>query len=288
MAARRRRTEDDHVCPAVEAYLLTYSDMITALLIFFIVMFAMGQLDLAKFEKFKMGIARSGATPIDDGLLENGEGPFDQALIRPEIVDSPDDMDGPGGDGQRTGFGPDHATAEREAFEDAQRQINEALVGVDAGSDVSFRVEERGLVITVVSDRVLFEPGSAALTHDGAAVVDALAGGLATLPNRMTVEGHTDSRPINTFRYPSNWELSVGRASTVLRTLVEYHGLPPGRMSAAGYADQRPVASNETPEGRAANRRVEIVVHSLASDTEPTFGGTGPLADASPNDEGGA
>jgi chemotaxis protein MotB len=86
VAARRRRPEDDHVCPAVEAYLLTYSDMITALLIFFIVMFAMGQIDIAKFEKFKLGIARSGATPIDDGLLENGEGPFEQAIVRPEVV----------------------------------------------------------------------------------------------------------------------------------------------------------------------------------------------------------
>ncbi len=245
---------------------LTYSDMITALLIFFIVMFAMGQIDIAKFEKFKMGIARSGATPIDDGLLENGEGPFDQALIRPEIIDSPDDMDGPGGEGERTGLGPDHATAEQKAFQDAQRQITDALAGVELGSEVSFRVEERGLVITVVSDRVLFTPGSASLTGEGAEVVNALAGGLSTLPNPMTVEGHTDSRPISTARFPSNWELSAGRASTVLRALVEQHGLPAGRFTAAGYADQRPVGPNETPEGRAANRRVEIVVHSMATD----------------------
>jgi len=268
VAARRPRADDDHVCPAVESWLLTYSDMITSLLIFFIVMFAMGQLDIAKFEKFKMGIARSGATPIDDGLLENGEGPFEQAIVRPEVITSPDDMDGPGGDGDRNGYGPQQSM-EREAFEQAQRQIREALHGVEVGSDVSFRVEERGLVITVVSDRVLFAPGSSDLTGEGRAVVDALAAGLATLPNRMTVEGHTDSRPISTMRFPSNWELSAGRASTVLRALVEAHGLPAGRLNAAGYADQRPVAANETPEGRAANRRVEIVVHSLADDAGP-------------------
>jgi chemotaxis protein MotB len=269
MAVKRRRTDDDHVCPAVEAYLLTYSDMITALLIFFIVMFAMGQIDIAKFEKFKMGIARSGATPIDDGLLENGEGPFEQAIVRPEVISSPDDQDGPGGDGDRNGFGPDQAMAEREAFEQAQLQISSALAGVEVGSDVSFRVEERGLVITIVSDRVLFAPGSASLTPDGTSVVDALAVGLSALPNRMTVEGHTDSRPISTARFPSNWELSVGSSSTVLRALVEQHGLPAGRLNAAGYADQRPVATNETSEGRAANRRVEIVVHSLAEGHEP-------------------
>lgn len=264
MAARRKRESDDHVCPAVEAYLLTYSDMITALLIFFIVMFAMGQLDLAKFERFKLGMARSGASTVDDGLFENGDGVFEQAMIRPAVVSAPDDTDSEG-TGDRTGRGPDQA-AEQAAFEQAQQQITAALAAVGAGSDVSFRVEERGLIITIVSDRVLFTPGSADLTPDGQTVVDALAGGLATLPNRMTVEGHTDSRPISTLRFPSNWELSVGRASAVLRTLVEEHGLAAGRLSAAGYADQRPVGPNETPEGRAVNRRVEIVVHRVSTD----------------------
>ncbi len=271
MAARKRRQADDHVCPAVESYLMTYSDMITSLLIFFIVLFAMGQLDLAKFERFKNGIARSGSTPIDDGLMENGEGIFEQAIIRPELVNSPDDLDGPGGNGQlaRSGSDPD---TEQQAFAKTQAQITDALRGVAVGSDVSFRVERRGLVITIVTDHVLFEPGSASLTADGQHVVDALAVGLTGLPNEITVEGHTDSRPIHTIRFPSNWELSVGRASTVLRELVEQHGLPPGKLSAAGYADQRPVASNETAEGRAANRRVEIVVRSVTESRQPDFG----------------
>ncbi len=272
MAARKRAPADDHVCPAVEAYLMTYADMITALLCLFIVLFAMGQIDLVKFEKFKNGIARSGSTPIDDGLMTNGEGLFEQAIIRPELVSSPDDHDGPGGDGVRSGYGPDNADAQKEAFEAAQSQITAALQGVQVGSDVSFRVETRGLVITIVSDQVLFTPGSADLTGDGRGVVDAVALGLEGLPNRITVEGHTDSRPISTLRFPSNWELSAGRASTVLRTLVEQHGFAPGKLTAAGYADQRPIASNETPEGRAANRRVEIVVHSVEVDPTPTFG----------------
>lgn len=265
MASRRRRSTDDHVCPSVEAYLLTYSDMITALLIFFIVMFAMGQIDIAKFEKFKMGIARSGATPIEDGLLENGSGPFEQALIRPGIVNAPAKKEGPTGDDSRGGVGPVAEVQDRAAFEQAQREITEALAGHDLASEVTFRVEERGLVITVVSDRVLFAPGSADLTPDSDVVVDALAVALARLPNRLTVEGHTDSRPISTVRFPSNWELSVGRASTVLRALVERHGFAPDRLNAAGYADQRPAGPNETAEGRAANRRVEIVVHRAAS-----------------------
>jgi chemotaxis protein MotB len=273
VAARRRRAEDDHVCPAVEAYLLTYSDMITALLIFFIVMFAMGQIDIAKFEKFKMGIARSGATPIDDGLLENGEGPFEQAIIRPDVIQAPDDLDGPGGDGDRNGFGPDTPTnREQRVLDEARRQITAALAAASLDSDVTFRIEERGMIITVASDRVLFAPGSADLSPEGRTVVDALAGGLAALPNRLTVEGHTDSRPISTARFPSNWELSVGRASTVLRALVEQHGFPPARLNAAGYADQRPVGANDTAPGRAANRRVEIVVHRQGVEADAAAG----------------
>jgi chemotaxis protein MotB len=86
------------------------------------------------------------------------------------------------------------------------------------------------------------------------------------------VEGHTDDRPISTAQFPSNWELSTARASAVLRYLVARHGIAPARMSAAGYADQRPVASNATTGGRARNRRVDLAILSLAdgSQTPPT------------------
>lgn len=272
MAARKKRDADDHVCPAVESYLLTFADMITSLLVLFITLFAMGQIDIAKFEKFKEGIARSGATPIDDGLLENGEGVFEHAIVRPEVISSPDDLDGPGGDGDGDGYGPSDEAGQKAAFEQTKAQLASALQGVTLGTEVNLRVESRGLVITVVADNVLFSPGSSSLSDEGRVLVDTLAEGLKDLPNRMTVEGHTDSVPISTARFPSNWELSVARSSTVLRTFVDGHGIPAGKLSAAGYADQRPLASNETVEGRAANRRVEIVVHTITSDPEPTFG----------------
>lgn len=275
MAASKRKEADDHVCPAVEAYLMTYADMITALLVLFITLFAMGQIDISKFEKFKEGIARSGATPIDDGLLENGEGVFEHAIVRPEIISSPDDQDGPGGTGETAGNDGEEGAqqaSQQAALREAQAQLASALQGVSLGSEVNLRVESRGLVITVVADNVLFAPGSASLSDEGKVLVDTLAGGLRDLPNPMTVEGHTDSRPISTARFPSNWELSVARASTVLRTFVDGHGIPARKLSAAGYADQRPLASNETVEGRTANRRVEIVVHMITPDPVPTFG----------------
>jgi chemotaxis protein MotB len=113
------------------------------------------------------------------------------------------------------------------------------------------------------------------LSAAGQATLDKMAGALAQLaaaePDQMIlVGGHTDDVPIKNDRFASNWELSTARATTVLRELIERHGLPAGRLQAAGYADQRPVAGNDTVEDRAANRRVEIVVLSTVTNPAAT------------------
>jgi chemotaxis protein MotB len=99
-------------------------------------------------------------------------------------------------------------------------------------------------------------------------VLDTLAASLVGVPNQLAVEGHTDNVPINTAQFPSNWELSTARATAVLRYLVEHHGIAPARLSAAGYADQRPVAPNDTGGGRARNRRVDLAILSLSKNAE--------------------
>ena len=116
--------------------------------------------------------------------------------------------------------------------------------------------------MTVLTDRVLFDLGSAELRPDGHRILDALADGLRQLPNPVAVEGHTDNLPIHSSVYASNWELSTGRASSVVRYLIEHQRVPATRLSAAGYADQHPAASNATAGGRALNRRVQVVVMS--------------------------
>ena len=128
---------------------------------------------------------------------------------------------------------------------------------------MQFEQRDNGLVVNVVTDRVLFELGEASLRPEGRKVLDAVAPALRGLPNALTVEGHTDNVPVSG-RYASNWELSTERATTVLRYLLT-RGVPSGQVSAAGYADQRPLSSNATAAGRARNRRVAIVVHALDS-----------------------
>ncbi|HKX31594.1 MAG TPA: OmpA family protein [Blastocatellia bacterium] len=117
---------------------------------------------------------------------------------------------------------------------------------------------ERGFVVSL-AEGGFFSPGEATLSKDAYEVLDTLAATLGPTSAVIRVEGHTDSTPISTARFPSNWELSSARASAVLARLLS-QGVNPARLSVAGYASQRPVADNDTPEGRALNRRVDLVV----------------------------
>jgi len=152
------------------------------------------------------------------------------------------------------------AQAEADTLAHAQDEIQAALAGKGLGDAVRFRREARGLVVTVVTDDVLFDTGSADLRPRGRAVLDGMADALAALPNQIAVEGHTDDQPVLSGPYATNWELSTARATSVLRYLLDAHHFPAARLSAAGYADQRPLVPNDSDSHRAQNRRVEVVV----------------------------
>lgn len=129
---------------------------------------------------------------------------------------------------------------------------------IDAGK-LKVRIVDGRMVVVLATD-VLFGSGSAALSKDGRAAITEVATVLASLPKRaFQVEGHTDSVPIATAQFPSNWELAAARAITVTKAMIDA-GLPAGRVSAASYADKKPTASNDTTEGKALNRRIEITI----------------------------
>jgi len=135
---------------------------------------------------------------------------------------------------------------------------------MDLGEDIEVVVNE-GSVSFRISSELLFASGRAELADAGLEVIDRLIPALAANRHRILVEGHTDDRPIATERFPSNWELSASRASSVVRYLT-LAGLDPARMSATGYADTRPLAQNSSEQGRASNRRVELIMQTRASD----------------------
>ena len=258
-----------------EAWVIPYADVLTLLMALFLVLWALGNPDKKKTEAAAESFRRSmgevgGISPFDVGL---GSAGWPVASGGISILE---------GVGLTSGKGKDNPT--ELAFEDpksfelkgqvgdvqgdpltrVEEVIRDAAIGSGLTTVVGTRRESRGLVVTIVSDRVLFSPGQAEIQPDGTGILKVIADALRAIPNSIIVEGHTDSRPISTPRFPSNWELSTARASSVVRYFINAEKLDAGRISAAGYADVRPVARGNDAASLAKNRRVEIVVLSTA------------------------
>lgn len=127
---------------------------------------------------------------------------------------------------------------------------------------VELELQERGLIVRF-AEQVFFDLGQATLKPNALEILDSLADQLRDLPNPLRVEGHTDDWPIRTSTFPSNWELSVHRATNVVRYLIEEEGFDPQMLSVAGYAEYRPIRPNDTVQNRALNRRVDIVILNI-------------------------
>jgi chemotaxis protein MotB len=261
VASRRKKHEEHEEHVNHERWLITYADMITLLMVLFIVLFSMSQLDLAKYEKLKASLsgAFAGSKPIQggDGVLEAGTSPIAMPGIATQAQQALANQQA-----QQAA-----AAAEHQQLEQAKEQLGAALEKVGLAGGVRLTVERRGLVVSIASDQVLFDPGQATLKPAGRVIIQQLAGPLAALHNPIRIEGHTDDVPIASGSFPSNWELSTARATTVLRELAASHAIAADRLSATGFADTQPMASNATPAGRARNRRVEILVEAQTNNT---------------------
>jgi len=269
----RRRHEEAHQEEEGnhEAWVIPYADMLTLLMGLFLVLWAIGNEDLEKMRQFSASFAShvgiSSPFTGGEGILDGSPTAAEVTTTTVAPVASPIE-DAAAAALEREEAHERAAAVAAQELDRAESVIREhaRVEGVDDA--VSFRREERGLVVSIVADDVLFEPGSAHVEAAGSRALDAVAAALRSLDNQIAIEGHTDDRPISNSRFPSNWELSTARAGAVLRYLVDHHGLPPSRMTAAGYAEQRPLASNATPEGRAKNRRVDVAVYSKVTRTD--------------------
>jgi len=149
---------------------------------------------------------------------------------------------------------------EGDALTEVEQIVLSRIAGTGMAGSLSLRREARGLVVTIVTDQVLFAEARAEIQEAGLVVLDVIADAIADLPNDVIVEGHTDSRPLIGGRYADNWELSYARSAAVMRHLVDAKGFPVDRVALAAYADTHPLDPAGTPEAMAKNRRVEIVV----------------------------
>lgn len=226
-----------------ERWLLTYADLITLLLVFFIILYVFSIQDVVKFQS--MAESLNGALSGTKYLVGGAPGP--------SFID--------GHSGLKVKV-KQAKTTERAKMEELKKRIEAMAKAQGLESAISVTLEERGVVIHIV-DQILFNSGYANLTGQAFEVLQGIGRILLSNTDQyIRIEGHTDNIPIANSQFPSNWELSASRATNVLRMFIDDVGIDPRLLSAVGYGEFRPMADNFTEEGRAKNRRVEVVVLS--------------------------
>jgi chemotaxis protein MotB len=266
----KKQIEEEH--ENHERWLVSYADMMTVFAALFIVLYAISQVDEAKFEQLRQSLAAGFGSP-QVSILTDGTGPLtdtSSSVVVPsisEIVpqvtsDTAQELGEPADGGGDATNPADLAAARAEygSFEDLAEAINAALAAQGLPGVLQFKIDERGLVIGMVTDEVFFAADSAQLTPTSQKVIDTMSPYLVAVPNEISIEGHANTVP--TSRYSSNWELSSDRATQVLRRMVETDGMPGHRIAATGYGESRPLLPNDTDAGLEANRRVDLVVLS--------------------------
>ncbi len=259
--SRSKKTRQE--LPGAPAYMNTYGDMVTLLLTFFVLLYTFSSLDVQRFYEVMSAIHHSfmGRT----GILEGSPDPGAKEGQRLDPLEmTAQDLS--------TGLGErELALLEMmEQMEETYEEVRTFLLEAGLEDDVQMRIEERGVVIEL-PERILFDTGRAEIKTEFLPTLDLMVALLNRIDNQIIVEGHTDNVPISTFRYPSNWELSVDRAVSVVRYLAEEQDLDPRRFKATGYGEFHPLDTNKTPEGRARNRRVTIVFSILTMDSLDTY-----------------
>ncbi|GEL47307.1 flagellar motor protein MotD [Cellulomonas hominis] len=272
--------EEEHVNH--ERWLVSYSDMITVLMALFIVLFAISQVDQEKYVALKASLAAGfGDGSVNQSVLDGSDGALDGLTPGDEtqpdsgtagIVDADEGLGlqatdpAPQTEADPTQVDPATlaaAQAEAAHLEEVREQILNALRTAALQDSIRFRMDERGLVLGLVADDVFFAQGSAQLTPTAMQVLDLAAPTLVGLQEQISVEGHANTVPISG-RYATNWELSSDRATQVLRHMVENDGMPGTRIQAVGYGDTRPLVQGTDDTAMTANRRVDMVILSVA------------------------
>jgi len=236
-----------------ERWLVSYADFITLLFAFFVVMFSVSQNDKTK--------ARQISRSVRDAL-EHGQMSAAIASVLHHGTPGPGESGKADAAQSRQGAPPSGGPAPPDLAR-SMETLNQKLESEIQSGKMRIQLESRGLVISL-RESAFFASGDDTVNPASYPIVEKVAAVVRGLPNQVRLEGHTDSRPIHTTRFRSNWELSSARSIAMLELLAERYGVPPDRMAVAGYAENAPTDTNETEEGRAHNRRVDLVV--LAKD----------------------
>lgn len=250
----RKPKKEYHEEHADETWLVPYSDILTLLLALFIVLFASAQVDQKKFDQLKASftVAFSGSP----ALLDNPKPPQpEKGSQAPPVPHLPVVMENLGATNEQRAY-----MQETAQLVETKKKLDKYIADNGLGNDLTTVLTDDGLLIRI-KDTALFPSGSATLRPESRRFGEQIAKLLTPLTQKVTVSGHTDNMPINTGEFPSNWELSSRRSVNFMRFLLAQDtGLKPERFSATGCGEYQPIAINDSEAGRAANRRVEVLI----------------------------
>lgn len=222
-------------------WLTTFNDLVTLLMVFFVLLFTMSSIDARKMQDFQYAL-QSGLGILEEGRMVN---------ISVKTTQPVEDM-------SHIGTQPEGIKAS--PSEPLTGLLSDTLIkSLEADFGIQIAQTHQGIRLSF-EDEILFDFGKADINPAGAKMLDQIAKAIKKVPNSVRIEGHTDNIPIQTVRFPSNWELSVARAVNVVKYFAEVCKIEPHRLSAVGYGESRPVAANDTAANRMKNRRVEILL----------------------------
>jgi len=239
--ARKKKQQD--IPLGSPAWMGTFSDMITQILAFFILLFSFSSINERKFTQ----------------VIASLQGSFGVMPANTHVIPLPSSSPGSGSSTDPTAK-TDPSTQPTQSLTTIEQKLENALIEQKADQHVRVELGDNQILIHFDA-ALLFDSGRAEIKQLAIPALDAIATVLKSVGNNIVIEGHTDSDPMTpNQQFPDNWALSGGRAANVLRYFIDFHAVPTSRLSFAGYSDVRPVATNATPEGKAKNRRVDIII----------------------------
>jgi chemotaxis protein MotB len=276
---RKQKHEEHEEHANHERWLVSYADMMTLLFVLFVVLFSMSDVNQKKFAQLAQGLSQGFGSK--SAAFSGNYAPLDGASNNAQVVQiDPGSNPGDGTSGteglnkkqkeaveraikaedrKQASANAEKAAKEAEDLKAIERKIADALAAQKLLGSAKFTIDQRGLIVTIVTNEVVFAGNRAELQDGGEKILKAIAPTLVGLPNNIEVDGHTNQLKARTTFYPSGWELSAARASTTVRFFTD-HGLPKKRLSAVGFSDTKPLIDPKDPRSISMNRRVDVVV----------------------------
>lgn len=261
--SRRRRSEESS--ESAGEWLLTYSDLVTLLLTFFVLLFSMAVIDKQKFEEVANSLRSTFLRTSSGDTFNFNKGEELISITQQNNVDNEGESEV--NDDPRKSEGQEQQSEEErkaeeikaQKLQDVKKQVQQAIVKLDLENFVTI-IEEKHSLILRLDSVILFDLGSADIKPSGKEILTKIGSILKELDHEIMIQGHTDNLPINTLLFPTNWELSTKRATNVVLHLIDSCNLEPSKLTATGNGEFRPIRPNDTEENRQKNRRIDIVI----------------------------